>query len=342
MTTTVGSGLGSSFGVGAEITYGTYATPTRWVGFQSETLEWKPSRTSGKGLYAGQLTPSQDQRTTTSAAVTGNVVTDFFVKNMGLLLGNAMGTQNVVPTTLGNGAFSTVHPWSNATGQSLSAQIAIPDVNGNVHTKNLVGLACTDFQLDVKLDAPLLATFTFDGKDELAADYTTATPFGPPYTTPIFNAPNPSFFWNQTGFSIGAFGSEAAVEGVRSFNLSTKRPMNTTRYYVDGTGRKAEPVQNAESVITGTIEIDLLNYTDFVDSFYSDQSQSVILTATGGLIGGAFSYSLTVAMPAIHFDSEPPKVSGPELIMPKMTFTATYDDTHAPLTITTISSDSVL
>lgn len=332
--TVVGSGIGASLGVAAESAYGTWVTPTQWTEFESESIKWNPSRTVGKGLYNGGLVSRASARQTTTATVAGTVVTPVYAKGMGLYLANLMGSMAVAPVVQGATiAYLQTHALARQDGQSLSLQVGRPTLDGVLHAYNYKGLKIIKGTFEAKVNEPVRATFDFDGKD---VDESGA------YGTPVYQSANPYFAWEQGIFTMGALGAEVAVPGVRGFGLTIERPSKVDSFYLDGTGRKGAPVQNDFVKITGTLETDFLTKAAFADLFVADTTQSIILSFTGPLIAGAYSEKLTFRLPAVYWDDEPPMVSGPDILQPKMTFSALFDGSTVPATIEYMSTDVAL
>lgn len=336
VTTATPSGLGSSVGIASEgSSYGTFVAPVRSLEFESESIEWKPNRTAGKGLYNGGMFPRGTQRVTTTAAVDGDIVTPVYTKGMGYWLGLIFGTMGITPVQqAATAAYLQTHTFASNYNQSASIQIGRPTMSdGVINPYSYLGMKVTKAVFEAKINEPLRLTMSFDGKDVTEAQT---------YTAPTYQTANPALFFNQGLFQMGAFGSEATVEGVRSLTLTITRGQRVDGFYMDGTGRKTAPVPNAVVSVTGAIETDFLLKASFADVFYNDTPKSLIVPFTGALIASTYSYGLTLKLPQIRFDSEPPKVSGPDIIQPAMTFTAEYDDTNAPFTATYMSTDTTL
>lgn len=330
----VGAGIGASIGIGPETTYGTYATQTKWTEFESESVVWSANRTVGAGLYAGGLVSRASQRATTTATVAGDVVTPFYSKGMGQWLALIFGTMGLTPTQIGStGAYTLAHALSSNLGQSATVQIGRPTMDGTVHPYAYLGCKATKAVFEAKVNEPLRLTISLDGKDVSESQT---------LVTPVYQTANPAFFWNQGLFQMGALGSEATVEGVRSFTLTIERPQKVDNFYLDGTGRKNAPVQNAFVKVSGSIETDFLSKAAFADLFVADTPQSIIVPFTGALIGGSSTALLSIALPHIRFDDAPPTVSGPDILQPKFSFEGLYDDTHTAVTATYVSTDTTL
>lgn len=421
MPTTIGSGLGSSIGFGSETTWGTFATPTRWVEFESESIEWKPKRMRGKGLGAGNQVQRNATEQQTTSTVEGDIKTPFYYKSMGLLLGNMMGSQGTGPVQQGaTAAYLQTHALATSFGQSLTIQKGVPDQStGTIHQYNFTGCKIEQAVFECGVDEYLMGSFTIDGR---GYDTTNA------YTSATYQSGNGIFAFNQGYVCMGALGSEVVIEGTRKFTLTLKRPLRKDNFYLDGTGLKSQQVQNGFFEITVDLETDYLTDSQYAALMAADTAQSInvyfvgpqIAAGTGGAktitaitstangavvtstahgfsngqqvtIAGvtgtgtgspnnatlgnpsawvidsvatntfripwnsaAFTYTsggtatqnyqnlVGFQIPNLRWNSELPKIGGPDIIQPKMQLVGLYDDTHTAATLLYQSTDTTL
>jgi hypothetical protein len=331
---TIGSGLGGSVGIGRETTFGTPATPTRWLEMDSEGLKWRPVRYQGHGLAAGVMVAKQSQRVTTNADAGGPIKSMVYSKGMGLWISNLMGSTATPQQQSSTAAYKQTHPLGIQTGIFDTIQAGVPDTGGTVHPYTFEGSKITEAQFECDQAAPLTATFTVDSKDCSES---------PSLTAPAFLSANPEHHFGEWSFEMGSFGSEAVVEGVRKMSVSIKRAVADKRFYADGTGRKAEQIGNGIVEISGSLDVDFIDKTVFADRFVTDASQSVIFSFVGPQIGTTgFFNTFAINLSDIHLDAETPSIDGPDIISPKVTFSGLYDENNAPATITIISTDTAL
>ena len=164
----VGSGLGSSVGIGVEPVYGISSANTRWTEFTSETIEWKPKFYQGQGLAAGNTTAKTTQRVLTNAEGKGAVKTMMFQQGMGPWLSNLTGDTSAPVQQGGGAAYLQTHPWKDiTTGVSHQIQKGVADTAGVVHPYTAVGCKVTDAVFTCSADNPLETTWTIDAADVL-------------------------------------------------------------------------------------------------------------------------------------------------------------------------------
>lgn len=409
--TTVGSGLGSSLGTASESTYGAFVTPTKWVEYGDESIQWKPKRIVGQGLANGLIVQRKSQRVQPTSMVQGSVKMQAFYKGLGQWFGGAMGSLGVAPVQQGGTtAYLQTHALANNYGQSLSLQEGIPQLGGTNVTRNWAGCKVTKMVAECKVDDVLNLTFDVWGRTEdtaagrtdsggttnlsplvtdasillhdlfapvsgtniPASSYVgvpiipgtsftlsssptsqvnanasgTGSPsltVGTAYGTPTYQTGQGVFSFANANFQMGAFGSEATIEGVRSLTLTIERPMKLDNFYQDGTGLAQQPVQNGFTKITVAIESDYISDANFVGQFVTDTAQSLIwdfLSPTAA--GTGHPFELAFKIPSLSWDDGAPIVTGPEIVQPKLTLTGLYDDTHTAATVTYMSTDTTL
>ena len=173
-------------------------------------------------------------------------------------------------------------------------------------------------------------TLTLDGWNEATGtSYTSAT-----YLT---SASAPTLF----DFSLGSL----SLGGTITFNTASATTTTGTvptglvssfsikgvnKYKVDrfplGAQVKKEQISNAFTEITGDIEIEFANLTDYYNAFTGDTSTPMVFSMVGRTaIASTYYPTLQLALPAVKFEDGPITETGPDVIMVKVPFTA-YDD----------------
>src|SRR5262245_5682559 len=121
------AGLAASIGMATESTYGTYATPTRFLPFTSQKIRKDLDIWQGGGLRGGSYVQPGVQRYVVGEAGSGPLAMEVINKGMGLLLNNLMGG-TVTPTQQGGTtAYLATFATSDPTGKKLTIQAGVPD-----------------------------------------------------------------------------------------------------------------------------------------------------------------------------------------------------------------------
>lgn len=330
----IGSGLGSSFGVSAESTYGTYVAPTKFIRHKTASVQKSATRVQGEGIQAGIPADIGAQFVETVTGGTGTVAFDVQSKNMGLILQALMGT-SVTPSQIGtSGAYTQTHTLADPFGKSLTVQVGIPQRGGTVTPATLKGAKVAKMDLNCAVDSVLSASVDFD-----AQAYENSTALATVSYTSSVNV----FHGAQMTVKVGTYNSEAAVSGIRSVSCSIDRAMDTSAYYAGATvpGTKSEPVLNAITGISGSFDIDFLD-TVMHARVRDNTSTSLVLEWVGPLIAGSSYETFRVTIPSIYFESpESFGIEGRDVVGATFNWTWKYDGTNLPK-IEVISAESAL
>lgn len=328
----IGSGLAHSFGFIPEVTYGTYLAPTRWIEDQSFGLKKVKNTYQGGGMAAGRLVRLGARRVVTSKAAAGAVKLEVPSKSFGHLLNGLMGGTVTPVQQAATAAYLQTHPLADPVGKMYTMQAGIPDLAGTVRPYSFLGCKIMAMEFTCGIDEPLMVTVDVDARDVTEAQTIAA---------PSFPATN-IFHFGQSAVKVGTFGAEALVDGVRKMTIRIERAKRTDRFYQGNLGLKSEPIINAWSVTSGTIEADYLDKTVWADRFAADTSTSLVWEFVGPLIASTFFETFRIRVPMIFFNGDTPTVDGPDVVSGSFAFEAEYDGTNAATTVEYMSTDTTL
>lgn len=327
----IGSGLGSSIGVVAESTYGTYVAPTRWYEFSGETLEKKKNAIQGGGLAAGRMQQLGSRRVINTLGGGGNVMMEVTTTKMGLLLQHLMGTTVTPVQQAATAAYKQTHTLADNFGKSLTIQKGVPDVGGTARPYSFLGCKVASAEFTCSLDDFLKVNLEIDAQD-VTEGQTLAAP------SYVSNSP---FSFLQMSVKLGTYGAETAVTGIRGVNVKIERPMNVDRQYAGAAGLKAEPIMNDFVKITGSIDADYVTKADLADRFASDSSTSLVVEWVGANIESTYYYTFRINVPMIFVDGTTPQVEGPDVVSTSYAFVSQYDGTNLPSIVYTSTDTTV-
>lgn len=323
------SGLSAQVGYGAETTYGTRATPTRFLEFLDESLDTEIARVESNALRAGSANLRSDRWAAGRKSVSGTIRHELANKGFALLFKHALGAI-AAPATPG-GATNTrdhVATIGDPLGLAFTIQVGRPDLGATVRPWDFYGCKVTSWRFGGGLDEIPVIELTFDGQ-------TTAT------DQSLESASYPSsqslYDWTQvTTFTIGG-----SAYTCRSAYFAGQASLKTDRYGL-GSALKSQPVRNAKVEVTGEIDSEYIDNTA-VNRFINGTTAAVQCVWTGGTIEGAFKYSITVDVPYARFDGETPKVGGPDVLSQPLRYKALGDSTEdasAPIAVTVRTTDT--
>ena len=313
----IGSGIGAQLGIATETTFNTPVTVTRFYEFNNESLNYNKKTAVGMGLRAGGLLPRSQRRVVTTSDVTGDIEIDLPTSGLGLLLAHAMGS---FPSKVA-GAFTFT--LGDVYGKSFTAQVGLPQYGGTVTPKTIGGCKISSFELSVANGEIAKGKFTVDG-----ASFTTATALA----TASFSASTSLFHFAQGAITVDG----SSVANIKDFTLTVDNTLKNDRYNLGSAGLKQEQIINGFRNVTGQVTAEFTD-TALLSKYVSDANTNIVLTFTG-----PSNTALSITVPAVKFDGETPKVSGPEVIDTAMSFSVYDDGTNQPLTIVYTTADASL
>lgn len=331
---TVGSGIGSQFGLAPEVAYGTFVAPTRFYEVTSAAVAKVKNTAQWDGLAAGRLTNRADGRVVVTRAGTA-AIKDLVVVNrdMGLLLNLIMGGV-VTPVNL-TGAFQFDMPLVDSHGNTASCQSGVPLIGGTVVAQSALGCKVTSAEFSCDVNDLLMVNVDMDARDVVEAQPLAAASFG---------SPRKPFHFGEMAVKIGStVAGAAAAAGVRKMSFKVERGLKTDQFYANGSGVKDEPTTNAKVKITGSLDVDYKVAADFADRFRDDTQFALVWEFVGATITGALKDTFRVTIPAAFLDDGTPAVDGPDVVT--TTFNWIAEDglvTGYPAQLTVITADSAL
>jgi hypothetical protein len=374
------SGLGASLGFGVESTPGTEVAPTAWYEFLSESLALTPTYLDSAGLKAGQAYKRGARTQISRYTVGGDITIEHFDrgvsatggKGMGLLWHYALGSPTTGAQQMGaTSAYQQVHVPGTTAGLSLTAEVGRPQA-ASPYTANRFGYSgikftgweftCSDGQLaQLKLTA--------DGWNATTTGSLTQPVFAAStYQSGVFSFADAYLFQIGTGTQAGTgslpgtggtgtgtgnyttlTGTAAVSHVVKGFTLTGARPLADDRYGFGSAGLKREQLENGIPVISGTLDAEFTNRTEFYDLFATNATRSLQLDFAHGINGsgadgaagstGTGAYRISFVLPFVKFKADPLSVGGPDLIPESIQFEAYDDGSGVPFQLRIVSQD---
>ncbi len=331
-----------SFGLGAESTWGTAVTPTRWYEVDSIEFDVNRSFQQGTGLRVGSPFDRSDRFVVPTADASGSMSMICTTRGMGLLWESCLGTS--VSTLVSGSTYqqnhSAITSSPNLPGRTI--QTATVDTTGAVSAVTYEGCNVAEWTLSVDNAGWVTLETQWD-----AENWSTATA----YTSPTYTASNNLYHFGMASIAIGgaytaptttALGSAATtVTNVRSFTLTGNNGLTTDRYNLTGTGRKQRQLAGRRT-FSGTIEAEF-DAATLRDLFLGDTATPVVLTLTSAEALSTGFAQLSVAMPAVRFLGEIPKpnADGSPVVL-SVDFEAKFDGTNTPVTVSHRTADTAL
>ncbi|HEY3012230.1 MAG TPA: phage tail tube protein, partial [Gemmatimonadales bacterium] len=299
-------------------------------------------------------------------------------KGMGFLLHYALGSPATGAQQLGaTSAWQQVHVPGTTDGLSLTCEVGRPQI-ASPYTSirfGYSGIKFSGWELTCSDGALAQLKLTADGMNCTTTGSVTQPVFAAAaYQSQIFSFVDAyaGGFLIGTGTQVGTgslpgtggtgtgtgnyttlTGTASVSHVVKGFTLTGARPVAGERYGFGNAGIKREQLSNGIPTITGTLDAEFTNRTEFYDLFSTNATRSLQLDFAHGINGsgadgaagstGTGAYRLSIVLPFVKFKSDPLAVGGPDLVPESIGFEA-YDDGSgqaggAPLQIRLVSQD---
>lgn len=322
------SGLGAQLGFAAELTYGTFTAPTRFLEFTTEGLDISQEPIESQGIRRGSTVARTGRWARNFKGGSGPVTFEVADKGFGLLFKHALGASVITTPPGATNARLHTHTLGDMDNLSLTTQKGVPDTGGVTRAMSFLGCVITEFELSLDVDGLLMFTPTLDIRD-LDTDE--------PLATASFAADDRLYGYQQAAITVDGGPAE-----VTQMSFRVGHGMKTDRWYLKAAGTKGLPVLNAARDIGGQLTFEFTSMAE-ADRFIKQAPGTevdVSALLTGRTIETGFNYEVGVEMPACRFDGEMPKVSGPDVVMVTAPFKAMDNGTDAPVAVTYQTTDT--
>jgi hypothetical protein len=325
------SALAAQLGVAESATFGTYQTPTRFLEFVEESLEYQIERIESPGLRANNRVLRTDRYAPGQKRVEGSVTLEPATKGYGLILKHALGATSITTPSGATDARLHTHTLGDIFGTSLTVQVGRPDVSGTVQPYSFLGMRCDTLSLSSSVDEVLTSEVGFVGQEQTTSEaLATAT-----YPTTGTAAAYEQFYWTQGVITVA--GSPVGV--ITDFEIEINNSLKSDRYFLGGP-TMSEPILAGMTEITGTLTAEFDSLTA-VNRFYNNTQVALNAkwTAATAIESTTFPY-LEVTLPKVRFDGGSPQVGGPDVLTVDLPFKVLNDGTNAPITIDYMTTDT--
>lgn len=337
----IGSGLGSQALFGIETTYGTAVAPTNALEPTSVGLELSVEQIMSEGLRSGLRVQRGDRTVVNRKGVAGAIDMDITSNALSRWLIHAMGDSRAIGSIKTNPGSGAVYLYTMRLGDpaslpSMTVQVGVADIAGNVRRMDASGCYITEFSLSNEIDGILTGSFTVDGRDYIPSASAVASPTYASGTEPLV-------------FTGGAVTIDGASIPVRSYELSVTHGYDVERYQINSTSLKSRPIINAKDEITLTLEMEFGSEAptwatdDLVSKFRAGTKLDDIIgtwTGTAAIESTTMPY-LKATVPQAVITAATPTVEGPEIIGLSVELMAMDNGTDQPLSLEYQSSEEL-
>ena len=334
----IGSGAGAYFGISPESIWGTYVAPTRFLPGSFNVQRMHQAIPVGGAAAAGRLAPVDEIETLLWG--TGHYEGELLRTGFGMLLQHITGGAAVPVQQAATAAYLQTHVLGDNYGKGLSAQAVVPNVPGTLYPFTLYGAKVTQATFSCAKGESLKIAVDMVGKQVDQVQTAAAAGFSATQSALPFN-------FTQMNLKLGTFNSEAATSGVKGVTVTIGRSMNDQdAFYAGGQGYMSEPVMAAGDLasmlpVSGTVDIDLMTKTEFVDRFMNHTNTSLLWDFIHGTaIASTYYPTFSIQCPKVYFDTSAIDVSGANVVGASVPFKAFVDTTNGYTTLKYMSTDT--
>jgi hypothetical protein len=323
------TGADGQIGFGAETTWGTAVTPTRFLAFNSENIKLDNPLMRSAGIKAGSSRVlGTDRVRANPKGASGDVNMEVGNKGMGLLYKHMFGA-SAGPVTPSGGTTTRDYEFTLAdpTGLGLTVQVGRPSINNTVNPFTYPGGKIATWELAQNVDEFLTLTLGVDASTEDTVTALAAASYPSAVTL---------FAWQDCVLTI-----DGTPYDFESATIAGSMGLKTDRYSVRGSGNKKEQLPTDFIGITGTLSSEFQSTAQYA-KFVAGTPSQFIFTWTGGVIEGSFNFRLRLTLPAVKYSGDTPEVGGPDILTQELPWEAFYDGSNPPAKLELRTTDTTL
>lgn len=315
----IGSGLAAQLGVAEESTFGTYATPTRFLPFEKEGLKCTPKRDEIEGLTGvGSTVLRTDRWAAGEKSVKGPIELTVLTKGFGMVFKHCLGAVAISTPGGGTNTRDHTHTLADLFGKMLTIQVGKPDIGGTVRAFSYLGCKIAGWELSNSVSGFLKLSLDIEGRDEDVAQSLASAS----YATGVS-----PLHWVGGAVTIAG----ATVATVKGVSIKASSGVEADRFYL-GSQLISQPIQEKRQDIKVDIDADFESLTHY-NRLASGATAAIVATWTGPLIEGSLYNKVEVTLPACRTDGETPTVDGLKRLGQKLSFKVLDNGTDAPISL---------
>jgi hypothetical protein len=301
--------IAHQLGLAEEATWGTIQTPTRFYEFVNETLHRENIYAQSEAIRSGRRLRGQGRRIARQTA-NGSITFEVGRVGFGVFFKHLLGGVSSV-NTVGTVWTHTFTP-GTLLGKGLTLQKGVQKSDGTVQAFTYEGTKIVAAEFSVSQDGLLMMTADFDAQAETtatalaSASYVDPVPFT--YSEGVLK---------KDGVTV------ASVRSVPSVRLQNH--LLTERMFMGNAGLKEQQINVPFDEISGSLDVEFQNLTDFYNAFAADTELTIVLVFTGAIIEGAHNYTFQLTINNARIEGETPQISGPELVYQSVPFVGLDD-----------------
>lgn len=312
-----------SIGFKKETTYGTVATPDRFLEFTSESIDFERTFYQSAALRPGSRVARSARRSLTKDGGKGDIELEVPTRGLGALLEAVLGVGSsaMVSTGLYQQVFTLI---KDDFLPSLTLQKGIPRLGPNIiDAYTARGAVCSSFEFSMA-NADVLKLKTSWTAREIDTSIA--------YATPSYASASELFSFVGAGLTVGGTvttptgtalaGGGTPVANVRDFSLTVDQKLDGNGYNVGGGGKRTRRPAVGIADVKGKITAEY-DSTVFRDALAAQTPLAMVATFQANTdITPGNKPTLQIVVPDVRFEGELPKSNAGDVITQSIDFTA--------------------
>lgn len=312
------SGLGSQWGFVAETTYATRVAPTRYLPFNSESLQLQRPHIVSRGIRRNRVIGHTWAQSVQS--VTGSIEFELAPQGSALVWKHALGAC----TTSGTTTYThTCTPLvGGLDGLSWTTQVCRPDITGTDRVFEYPGSVVTGWSLGGNVGEFVLMSLDLYAQHEDTSQSLATASY--PATYELFTYDEATLTVAGSAYDVASF----LLQGDNALQVDRHKMQATTPY------KPKRPLEAGMRSYTGTVSGDFADLTAY-NRYVAGTEAALVITLNGGT---GKTCTLTTN---VRFTGSTPTVQGMDLLTQELAFECTSATSDATaLTVVVVNQDS--
>jgi hypothetical protein len=296
------SGLAAQLGFSKEVTFNTYATPTRFIDFVSESIGASYERVESKAIRANARFMKSDDWNTGVTKIAGDVEFELWNKSFGSLFEGMFGG---VSTSGPSGGLYT-HTFTAGDLPSFTFQVGRPQVDGTVTPFTYTGCMVQAWEIGASVGDPVMVKASLVGAAETRGQSLATASYASGLELMTF-----------AGGSVTVNHATPTTVKVHKISVKGDNGLNADRFFL-GQTTTSQPLEASQRSVTGDFETDYGANSGVYDLFVNGTEANLVLT----FAGTANPTHLLRLTTHIRVDGDTPSIGGTDIVALPVKFKA--------------------
>lgn len=304
--------ISHQFGYKQETTYGTAVTVDTFLEFTSESMHRMQNIGGQAGIRPSTRFGRGSTRRITRNWAEGTVNFEVATEKFGRLFKVGLGSVSTGQPEQTNSPTVYLHTFTpgTLTGKSLTIQKGVEANDGDVHAFTYPGSKIRAFDWSLDPDGVLMQATEFLSRQEVTSTALASATYSAP-----------SVYHYAQGTLLVDDVTNSNVISFSSLRYENNFPVDRL-FKLGNSGLMSEPLNRPRDVISGNLQIEFAELSDFYNAFAADTSVELRLDFAGDAIDSTYSNYLKFTVADVRFEGDTPQIPNTDVIVVDVPFTA--------------------